>query len=196
MEHLPAREGEARERQLRRGGEGSVRKNSGNLREDILAFFPTPTVSDMRGAASGEVAKGNPKHRLKVEVELLGTPRTSTANGSTTSQRVAGATKGRLEDQVEGARDGYIDWGKFELAIRRWEVVTGTVAPAPTNADSKDGTHRLSAAFTEWMMGLPAGWVTSVGLRRNEELKACGNGVVPQQAAMAIRQLLGRLADA
>jgi DNA (cytosine-5)-methyltransferase 1 len=163
---------------------------------NALPVMPTPTVSDSRGAAFGEVVKGNPKHRLKVEVELLGTPRTSSANGSTTSQRVAGATKGRLEDQVEGARDSYIDWGKFAPAIRRWEIVTGSVAPAPTNADGKDGTHRLSAAFTEWMMGLPVGWVTSVGLRRNEELKACGNGVVPQQAAMALRHLLGRLADA
>ena len=40
-------------------------------------------------------------------------------------------------------------------------------------------------------MGLPEGWVTDVGLKRNEELKACGNGVVPQQAAYALRILLG-----
>lgn len=35
MEHLPAREGEARERQLRRGGR-TRRQSTGNLREDIL----------------------------------------------------------------------------------------------------------------------------------------------------------------
>jgi DNA (cytosine-5)-methyltransferase 1 len=41
------------------------------------------------------------------------------------------------------------------------------------------------------MMGLPAGWVTDVpGLGRNEKLKALGNGVVPQQAAEALRRLL------
>lgn len=35
-------------------------------------------------------------------------------------------------------------------------------------------------------MGLPAGWVTDVpGLTRAEELKALGNGVVPQQASAA-----------
>ena len=39
-------------------------------------------------------------------------------------------------------------------------------------------------------MGLPDGWVTDVGLTRNEELKACGNGVVPQQAELALRELL------
>jgi len=82
-------------------------------------------------------------------------------------------------------------WGKFEPAIRRWESLTRP-APAPTKPDGKDGAHRLSAEFTEWMMGLPAGWVTGedIGLKRNEQLKACGNGVVPQQAELALRMLL------
>lgn len=41
------------------------------------------------------------------------------------------------------------------------------------------------------MMGLPDGWVTDVpGLTRNAQLKAIGNGVVPQQAAAAVRMLL------
>jgi hypothetical protein len=39
-------------------------------------------------------------------------------------------------------------------------------------------------------MGLPEGWITDCGLTRNEELKACGNGVVPQQAELALRVLL------
>ena len=41
------------------------------------------------------------------------------------------------------------------------------------------------------MMGLPAGWVTDVpGLKRAEQLKALGNGVVPQQAAAALQYML------
>jgi hypothetical protein len=44
------------------------------------------------------------------------------------------------------------------------------------------------------MMGLEPGWITDVGLTRNEELKACGNGVVPQQAELALRVLLNGLA--
>jgi hypothetical protein len=60
------------------------------------------------------------------------------------------------------------------------------------------------------MMGLPAGWVTDVPLedgqldlfagildplrraavRRTEQLRILGNGVVPQQAAAAVRALL------
>lgn len=82
------------------------------------------------------------------------------------------------------------NWGKFEPAIKRWEEVLGRPAPAPTKADGKDGAHRLSSAFTEWMMGLEPGWITDCGLSRNDELKACGNGVVPQQAELALRVLL------
>jgi len=45
--------------------------------------------------------------------------------------------------------------------------------------------------FVEWLMGLPAGWVTDVpGLTRPDQLKMLGNGVVPQQAAAAITYLL------
>lgn len=46
-------------------------------------------------------------------------------------------------------------------------------------------------------MGLPAGWVTGVpGLSRNQQLAALGDGVVPQQAAMALRLLLGAISEA
>jgi DNA (cytosine-5)-methyltransferase 1 len=39
------------------------------------------------------------------------------------------------------------------------------------------------------MQGLPAGWVTDI-LPRNPALKALGNGVVPQQCALAVETLL------
>lgn len=40
-------------------------------------------------------------------------------------------------------------------------------------------------------MGLPAGHVTAVpGLSRSAQLKALGNGVVPQQATAALRFLV------
>jgi DNA (cytosine-5)-methyltransferase 1 len=45
-------------------------------------------------------------------------------------------------------------------------------------------------------MGLPDGWVTDTpGLTRPAMLKALGNGVVPQQAAAAIRLLAARAID-
>jgi DNA (cytosine-5)-methyltransferase 1 len=39
-------------------------------------------------------------------------------------------------------------------------------------------------------MGLPEGYVTGLGLPRSAELKALGNGVVPQQAEAAVRWLV------
>ncbi len=39
-------------------------------------------------------------------------------------------------------------------------------------------------------MGLPSGWVTGVGLSRTQQLRILGNGVVPQQAALALDVLL------
>ena len=120
-------------------------------------------------------------------VTLLPTTRTSMANGPTQKEIALGNPKTRIETEV---MLGETSWGKFEPAIRRWEKTLGRPSPLPTKPDGKDGAHRLSSAFTEWMMGLPEGWVTGVGLTRNEELKACGNGVVPQQAEMALRSLL------
>ena len=87
----------------------------------------------------------------------------------------------------------HMDWGMFRPSIYRWEQVTERVAPAATVAD-EDGNERLSSKFAEWMMGLEPGWITDCGLTRNEELKACGNGVVPQQAELALTILLDGLA--
>lgn len=84
-----------------------------------------------------------------------------------------------------------VAWGEYEAAIRRWEVRIGRPAPAPTES-GRNGTHRLSPIFVEFLMGLPAGHVTdpNIGLTRNQQLKALGNGVVPAQGAAALRHLL------
>ena len=74
-------------------------------------------------------------------------------------------------------------WGTYEKAIRRWEKVLGR--PAPQAWEEK----YINPAFVEWMMGLPEGWVTGHGLTRSEELKMLGNGVVPQQASLALKVL-------
>lgn len=81
-------------------------------------------------------------------------------------------------------------WGAFAGAIGRWTTVLGRPAPDPTE-QGPNGGQRLSPRFVEWMMGLPAGWVTDVdGLSRNDMLKLLGNGVVPQQAASAVGEML------
>jgi DNA (cytosine-5)-methyltransferase 1 len=87
---------------------------------------------------------------------------------------------------------GVTDWGQYAPAIARWGAVLGRPAPAPTEAGPKGG-QRLSPRFVEWLMGLPAGHVTDVSISRNDQLKALGNGVVPQQAAEATRRFLAHI---
>ena len=63
----------------------------------------------------------------------------------------------------------------------------------PPNALDQD--DKLNAYFVEYMMGLPSGWVTETGLSRAQQLKMLGNGVVPQQAELALELLLTRHAQ-
>lgn len=157
------------------------------------AVLPTPMARDYKNDATphernGAIQVDSVQRAIFHSGEvLLPTTRTSMANGPTQKEIAQGNPKTRIETEV---MLGDVNWGKFEPAIRRWEETLGRPAPAPTKPDGKDGAHRLSSAFTEWMMGLPDGWITDCGLTRNEELKACGNGVVPQQAELALRVLL------
>lgn len=177
----------------------STQQTPGSLHSVTLAqifhkpdLFPTPIVRDYKDGSAAQSRNGKVSTDTVAraifnsgEVTLMGTPRTSSANGSTPKQVEAGAPKARIEDQVLTT-----NWGKFEPAIRRWEAITGRLAPAPTKPDGKDENHRLSSKFTEWMMGLPDNWITGHDLKRNDELKLAGNGVVPQQAELALRLLL------
>lgn len=105
------------------------------------------------------------------------------------SERFRGA-----DGNFYGLLNGLTDWGKYAASIARWEAIHGP-APAPTMTSPRSGNQQLSPAFTEWMMGLPTGWITDVpGTTRNEALKACGNGVVPQQAIAALRHMLAQQA--
>jgi DNA (cytosine-5)-methyltransferase 1 len=92
-------------------------------------------------------------------------------------------------ERTAAARRSEIDWGDYEPSVRRWERILGRSAPAPTEPGPKGG-QRLAPRFVEFLMGLPAGWVADVpGLSRNAQLKALGNGVVPQQALAALQLL-------
>lgn len=122
------------------------------------------------------------------EVALLPTPQANLAsNGGSQhpDKRRAGGHSVSIADVAEHTAD----FGPYAPAIRRWEQALGRPAPPPTELSPR-GKHRLSERFTEWMMGLPAGWICDTpGVSRNEAIKAAGNGVVPQQAAFALRQM-------
>ena len=80
-------------------------------------------------------------------------------------------------------------WGPYAEAVARWEVLLGRPAPAATQP-GRHGKPVLAPPFVEWLMGLDAGWVTDLDLPRTLALRVLGNGVVPQQAAVALRLLL------
>jgi len=180
------------------------------------SLLRSPTASQGQGGALGEEEarkRGNTVgirdqamdlaklqgHKVSREADnLLPTPNTMEHREVKTPEQIA-ELKSKSPGGYRNLRESVINeikpppnWGKFEAAIRRWELVIGRPAPEPTKPDGKDGNHRLSSKFTEWMMGLPDGWITSHGLTRNEELKLAGNGVVPQQAELALKLLLGR----
>ena len=92
----------------------------------------------------------------------------------------------------------YTDYGTYAPAIARWEQVTGRAAPPPTTPPRRaGGKPQLSARFVEWMMGLPEGHVTGpdLDLSRERQLRMLGNGVVPQQAALAVNTLIHTAKD-
>ena len=154
---------------------------SGNSPEDHLRKKPgRDRVTDLAIIAeNGLMANGG---------RLLPTPRASDGEKGGPNQR---GSKGDLTISSVVHRT---DFGVYSPAVQRWETVIGRPAPAPTELNAK-GRPRLSPAFVEWMMGLPAGWVTDPDLRlsRAQQLRLLGNGVVPQQAEHALRVMLARI---
>jgi DNA (cytosine-5)-methyltransferase 1 len=169
-----------------------------------VANLPTPTVSDQyTGNLASTQQKPGSMHSVTLaqvfhKTDLFPTPMASEGTKAPSQQTSATKSKtgqvwlSNIAKDLEQINDKIdTNWGKFQPAITRWEAMLGRQAPEPTKPDGKDGNHRLSSKFTEWMMGLDDGWITGHGLKRNDELKLAGNGVVPQQAELALRILLG-----
>jgi DNA (cytosine-5)-methyltransferase 1 len=95
-----------------------------------------------------------------------------------------------------GDRPGRLGkYKEYENGIRRWELVSGRLAPEELLYKHENGSTKVNPEFVEWMMGLPPGWVTDVGLSYTAQLELLGNGVVPQQATLALATLFRRLDD-
>lgn len=187
--------------------DGRQRAGSTRQRRDGLANnsagAPTPHPSrdeserwgvggDVGSPTSGDKGSSEERQRLR---DTTGDSRTTTPHTDNPGRgEYGGAVTVRSEQSAPQHSRDDVDWGPYRPAIERWESVTGRRAPAPTNPDGRDGGHRLSARFVEWMMGCGDGHVTApkIGLTRNQQLKALGNGVVRQQAALAISMLLNR----
>jgi len=147
----------------------------------IGRLLPTPRVAatrTARRAATAPDSRSGPSLEQAAEIADGVLPRElgSWQEASAAWQPPAG----------DEARRG---WGPYAEAVARWEHLLGRPAPAPT----QPGTHGrpvLAPRFVEWLMGLPDGFVTDLPLPRTLALRVLGNGVVPQQAALALRLLL------
>lgn len=160
-----------------------VAQPSGNTPEDHLRKKPgRDRVTDLAIMVENDL--------MATGGRLLPTPR------ATDPASVSGhASPGFTRPLGQVAREECAtDFGIYAAAIARWETVIGRPAPTPTVLGQK-GRPRLNAVFVEWMMGLPAGWVTdpALGLSRVQQLRLLGNGVVPQQAEFAVRTMAREL---
>ena len=155
----------------------------------------TPTAAEVEGGpVSPDVAKAKGQ-TLRLTGQVLAMLPTVTVADTFTDNLKSTQQKEGSMHSVNPSQAVHMKWGKFEGAVKRWEKVLGRKAPDATLPDGQKGQHRLSSMFTEWMMGLPEGWITGQGLHRKDEIKMAGNGVVPQQAKHALKILLDRVAQ-
>lgn len=138
-------------------------------------------------SARGHAAPGDHGTVADADGDGYGSQLHARGMGSVEGQAAGGASERQRPRCIPDAR-GSIDWGKYAPAIGRWESVIGRPAPAPT-VPGPNGRSRLSPYLVEWMMGLQPGHVTGHGLKPAACLKMLGNGVVPQQAELALRML-------
>ncbi len=164
------------------------------------SLMPTPTVADtFTDNLKSTQQKPGSMHSVTlaqavIRPDLMPTPCARDFKDGTADRIRDGKvqTDSVAKTVINSGEVNGVNFGKFQAAIDRWARVIGRPAPAPTLPDGKDGNHRLSPLFTEWLMGLPEGWITdpSLGISRADQLKLAGNGVCPQQAELALTILL------
>lgn len=173
------------------GGAAQHERNTPPLNV-VATLMPTPQARDWKEGMSNQRDLNDAI--LREDVTLLPTPSASDRFDPGRSSAKQGGDNLRTvccnETVSEENHVPEVNWGKYAEAVKRWEGVTRP-APSPTEPNAK-GNPRLAPMFAEWMMGWPEGWVTdpAIGLTRNDQLKAIGNGVVPHQAIAALRSLL------
>lgn len=177
------------------GLHGSV---AADLRTTVT-MLPTP-VAQPSGNTPEEHLRKKPGRRQVTDLAIIAEHDLFASGGRlpTPDATRGGSTTEAVEMlPAPKATDGELglprtDFGVYAAAVQRWEAVTGRPAPEPTKPNQKTGRRQLSAEFVEWMMGLPAGWVTDpdMGLTRRQKFRIAGNGVVPQQGYAALATML------
>lgn len=177
---------------MRDGKVFALPKREHHTKDSASSYLRTPAASEAeRGHQPEDKARAR-GGQVTLSGQFMNLPTPMVSDTFTDKMKSAQRKEGSMHS-VTLSQAVHMTFGRFEPVVTRWEKITGIPAPAPTKPDGKDGVHRLSSEFTEWMMGLSPGWITGVGLSRKEELRACGNGVVPQQAELALRRLIGEI---
>ncbi|WP_416901307.1 hypothetical protein [Micromonospora echinospora] len=155
-------------------------------------LLPTPRATDgTKGCPGQRGSHGDltlASAAVRVPARTLPTPRASDARGP--GRHGDGGADLRTTIAGLGQPDTH-RWGVYAPAVARWELLLGRPAPEPTQP-GRHGRPVLAPPFVEWLMGLDEHRVSSpvLGLPRTAALRVLGNGVVPQQAAAALRLLL------
>lgn len=184
---------------------GRHQDGTGHSLTQAVQLLPTPVAQPSGNSPSEHLRKKPGRERVTdlailVENNLLPTggllPTPKAGDGVMGLPRTSGRPPEKSTHLA--TRLEYTDFGTYAPAIARWERVTGRAAPPPTNPPRRaGGKPQLSARFVEWLMGLPDGHVTGpdLNLSRERQLRMLGNGVVPQQAALAVHTLIHTAKD-
>jgi DNA (cytosine-5)-methyltransferase 1 len=145
--------------------QGQSQLESSQLVKEIIAHSDGVSYNDARRVNSDI---HGPSSKI-----IDGTDRNEHSSGNQTSINTTGKLISHVRD-VQGLGSRFTSRRDMHLQA----------VPDPLDEDGK-----LNSKFVEYMMGLPAGWVTDIDLSRTQQLKILGNGVVPQQAYYALELL-------
>lgn len=179
---------------------GRHQDGTGHSLTQAVKLLPTPVAQPSGNSPTEHLRKKPGRDRVTdlaiiVENNLLPTGGLLPTPQATYAPRSSPGYGPNLHEAVATTDTTF---GPYAPAIARWEKVTGRAAPPPTTPPRRaSGKPQLSARFVEWMMGLPDGHVTGpdLNLSRERQLRMLGNGVVPQQAALAVNTLIHTAKD-
>lgn len=172
-------------------GGPNQRGSSGDLMLPSAVLLPTSTATDAKGSGGGYNGQEN-----------------VTLTDATARAGARGIDWGRYADAIARAEavtgrpappPTEQDWERWRRSrARRFASTKPVGLRGSVRQWTTPPPARLSPRFVEWMMCLPDGWVTDPAIwagwrpstARQAQLKALGNGVVPPQAAAAIRHIL------
>ncbi|MFY1673919.1 hypothetical protein ACN27G_28860 [Plantactinospora sp. WMMB334] len=172
----------------------SANVTAGRTLTDTTRLLPTPRATDgAKGCPGQRGSHGDltlPSAAVRIPPRTLPTPTASDGRGPGRHGSGGADLRSTVADLPEPAEPDDAHWGVYAAAVARWETLLGRPAPDPTQL----GRHSkpvLAPPFVEWLMGLDEHWVTDpeLDLPRTLALRVLGNGVVPQQAATALRLL-------